>query len=107
LNIPSSELIIYSRDSENLDTFLCTRDMTENLILMAVIFSNSALQKKNKHDSDMEITAWAQKDFQKSLSVSIYHPQMQIKALSCKEEATCEHYVENCKEETVLLSDKI
>ena len=43
---------------------------------------------KNRHDSVTEITAWAH--FRKSLSVNtVRYPQ--IKALSCKEEAICEH----------------
>lgn len=38
------------------------------------------------HVSVMEITAWTQEHFQKSLC----HPQIQVKALSCEEEALCE-----------------
>jgi len=40
---------------------------------------------KEKHDSVLEIMAWTQEHFQKSL------PQMQVKALSRKEEAICDH----------------
>jgi len=42
----------------------------------------------------MEVTAWAQERFQKSLSLNTVHraiPKMQVKALSCEEEAICEH----------------
>ena len=46
---------------------------------------------KNRHVSVMEISAWDQEHSQKSFSVNTIHPsnlQMQVKALSCKEEAT-------------------
>jgi len=42
----------------------------------------------------MDITAWAEKHFHKSSvceDSSPCHPQMQIKAILCKEEAMCEH----------------
>jgi len=42
---------------------------------------------ENRHDYIMEISAWAQEYFQNSLC----HPQIQVKALSCTEEATREH----------------
>ena len=38
----------------------------------------------------LEITAWDQEHFQKSLSVNTFHPEM-VKALSRREEAICEH----------------
>ena len=47
---------------------------------------------KNRHDSVMEITAWVQKHFQKSVCEhsTQCNPQMQVKSLSCKKEAICE-----------------
>ena len=44
---------------------------------------------KYRHDSLLDITAWAQEHFQKSLSVKRV-PQMQVKVVSCKEEAQFE-----------------
>jgi len=49
---------------------------------------------KTRHYSVLKITAWAQEPFQKSLSENTVHRvihKMQVKALSCKEEAIYEH----------------
>ncbi len=48
----------------------------------------------HRHDSVFDITKWAQEYLQKTLSVNtIYHAiyRWQIKLLSCKKEAICEH----------------
>ena len=75
---------------------------------------------KNRHDSVMEITVWAQKT-----EIIVYehmpcHQQMQVKALWCEEEAICEHDPETlpsslgqslfewtgAKWETILMSEE-
>ncbi len=48
----------------------------------------------HRHDSVIDITKWAQENFQKPLSVNTIRRaicQMPTKALSCKKEAICEH----------------
>uniref|UniRef100_A0A8C9REE1 Tc1-like transposase DDE domain-containing protein n=1 Tax=Scleropages formosus TaxID=113540 RepID=A0A8C9REE1_SCLFO len=62
---------------------------------MPMIFRQHCI--KNRHDSVMEITAWAQTPPEIIVCEhgSPCHPQMQVKALLCKEEAICEHDPDN------------
>lgn len=81
---------ITSKDSENLGKSLSARGQGQKSVLDACEFR--ALRQhciKNIHDSVMEITVWSQsatfpESFVREHS-SLCHPQMQIKAPSCKE----------------------
>lgn len=52
---------------------------------------STAIKTDMRYDSVMEIAAWTQEYFHKSLSVSSVHPKIQVKALSCKQEAKYEY----------------
>jgi len=70
LNIPSSQYII-SKEAENLETCLCARDTAKNQYWIPHDLQVLGLHViKSGLDSGMEITAWAQKLLQKSLSVN-------------------------------------
>jgi len=76
--------MISSTDSETLETSLACRKSVPNASDCQAL---RELCIKNRHDSFMETTAWAQEHFPKSLS----HLPRHVKALPCKDGAICEH----------------
>jgi len=91
LNVPSSTVHnIIKRFRKSGDTSVYKGHRCENQLYACDLQVRKQHCIKNKYDSVLEITAWAQEHFQKSVCEhsSPCHPQMQVKTLSCKEEAT-------------------
>ena len=75
---------------------ICTMDKAKGQYWRLVIFGPQTKYIKNMQDSVLEINAQAQEHFHNSMSKHILpcNPQMQVKAVTCKEEPICEHYPE-------------
>jgi len=81
------------KDSENLETSLCIRDKTEKPYKPMTLRSSGSTAL----NTDISLSWKSMHELRKVLEIivhehsSLCHPQMHVKALSCKEEAICEH----------------
>lgn len=99
LNMSSSSTVdnIMKRFWESGEIYVC-KGQGQNIILDAPPKLQGLRWHciKNRHDSVMDIAAWAQEYFRTSLSEHSLqcHPKKQGKALLCKEKAISENYPE-------------